>query len=181
MNTKMGTMEIKQIMISDGKTTWTYQPNMKMVQKMDLEKIIAETGIDTGQKDGDLSHPFQSLNHEGIAYVRTDKIDDKDVYIFQGIPEVTGTENVPFIPAKIEIGIDVDNGMLSKMVMFNEKGKEMMSQSYSNVQLNANIPDSEFEFTPPEGVQVMDMTEGTINMMKQAREQKEQPEQNPAK
>ncbi len=28
------------------------------------------------------------------------------------------------------------------------------------------IDDSEFEFTPPEGVQVMDMTEGTMNMMR---------------
>ncbi len=64
MNTKMGAMEMKQIMISDGKTTWTYQPNMKMVQKMDLEKIIAETGNDTGQKNGDPSNPFQSLNRE---------------------------------------------------------------------------------------------------------------------
>lgn len=166
MSTKMGAMDIQQTIISDGKTVWTYQPNMKTVQKMDLEKIIAETGDDTRQKNGDPSNPFQSLNRDSIAYVRTDKIDGKDVYIFQGIPQATEKKDMPFIPAKIEIGLSADNGMLSKMVMFNEEGKEMMSQSYSNVKVNINIPDSEFEFTPPEGVQVMDMTEGTINMMK---------------
>lgn len=167
MNAKIGAMDMQQTIVSNGKTTWSYQPNMKIAQKMDLEKIIAETGNDTGQKNGDPSNPFQSLNRDSIAYVRTDKIDGKDVYIFQGIPQVTEAENVPFIPAKIEIGLSADNGMLSKIVMFSNEGKEMMSQSYSNVQLDINIPDSQFEFTPPEGVQVMDMTEGTINMMKQ--------------
>ena len=180
MNTKMGAMEIQQIIISNGKTTWTYQPKMKMVQKIDMEKIIAETGNDTGQKNGDPSHPFQSLNRDSIVYIRTDKIDGQDVYIFQGIPQVPETDKIPFIPSKLEIGLDANNGMLRKMVMFNKEGKEMMSQSYSNVQLNVDIPDSEFEFTPPEGVQVMDMTEGSLNMMKQMREKQEQPVANPA-
>ncbi len=176
MNTKLGSMDMKQIIVSDGKTVWTYQPNMKIVQKMDLDKIIAETGNDNKQKNGDPSDPFQNLDRDSITYIRTDKIDGKDVYIFKGYPRMTaGAENAPFVPDNIEIGLNADSGMLGKMVMFNKEGKEMMSQTYSNIRLNIDIPDSKFEFTPPEGVQVMDMTEGTVNMMKQMGEDKEQP------
>jgi len=182
MNTKIGAMDMQQITIWDGKTSWTYQPNMKMAHKIDLEKIIVETGIDIGKNPGpgDPSNPFQSLNRDSITYVRTEKITEnigygKDVYIFQGIPQATGTENMPSIPAKIEIGIIADNGMIRKTVKFNEEGKEGMSQSYSNVLLNVNIPDSEFEFTPPEGVQVIDMTENTLNMIKKLSGQTTEP------
>ena len=168
MDTKMGAINTKQIMISNGKTVWTYQPHMKIAHKMDLERIITETGDDNRQKNGDPSDPFQNLDRDSIVYLRTEKIDRKDVHIFRGYPrKATGTENMPFMPGKIEIGLDADSGMLSKMVMFNKEGKEMMSQTYSNIRLNVVISDSEFEFTPPEGVQVMDITEGTINMMKQ--------------
>lgn len=169
MNTKLGNMDMKQFIISDGKTMWTYQPHMNTVQKIDLEKIIAETGDDSRQRNGDPSDPFQSLNRDSIVYVRTDKIDGKDVHIFKGNPLSSGTENMPLIPSKLEIGLNADSGMLSRMAMFNKEGKEMMSQHYSNIRLNTNIPDSEFDFTPPEGAQVLDITESTLKMMKQIR------------
>ncbi len=64
-------------------------------------------------------------------------------------------------------GEGAEDGVVRKMIMFNEEGKEMMSQSYTNIQLNIEVADSQFEFTPPEGIQTVDMTEGTINMMKE--------------
>jgi len=39
--------------------------------------------------------------------------------------------------------------------------------AYTNIEVNTKIADSLFEFTPPEGVQVTDMTERTIKMIKQ--------------
>ena len=73
----------------------------------------------------------------------------------------------PLAPAKMELWIGADDGLVRKIVMFDGQGAEMISQSYKNVELNPKVLDKEFEFTPPEGVQVMDMTEQTLNMMKQ--------------
>lgn len=67
----------------------------------------------------------------------------------------------------MEIWIGADDGVLRKMIMLDKEGKEMMSQSYTNIQLGIEVADSQFEFTPPEGSQVVDMTEGTIGMMKE--------------
>ncbi|MDD5455135.1 MAG: hypothetical protein PHW62_06545, partial [Candidatus Ratteibacteria bacterium] len=149
-------------------------PNMKIAQKVDLEKIIAETGDDSKQKNADPSTPFQSLKRNSISYMRTEKIDGKEVYIFQGTPEIADVEEMSFVPEKLEIGIYADSGMISKMVMINKEGKEMMSQTYSNIRLNIDIPDSEFEFSAPGGVQVIDITKSTLNMMKQTGEEEEQ-------
>ena len=52
-----------------------------------------------------------------------------------------------------------------------------MTQSYSNIQTNVEMDDSLFEFTPPEGAQIMDMTEPTINMMKQMKAQGATPQE----
>ena len=164
----MGTMKMKQVVVSNGQTAWTYQPEMKMVTKINLEKIAAETKQGVGkQMAGDISKPFQVFQRESISYIRTGKMDGGKVYVFQGVPKTAEMQQTPFAPAKMEMWIGVDDGLLRKMIMFNEKGKETMSQSYTNIELNMEVADSQFEFTPPEGVQVTDMTEGTLNMIKQ--------------
>ncbi|MCD5401927.1 hypothetical protein LR013_05005 [candidate division NPL-UPA2 bacterium] len=43
----------------------------------------------------------------------------------------------------------------------------MFSQSYTNIEVNIKVADGQFKFTPPEGAQVIDMTDEVLNMMKQ--------------
>jgi outer membrane lipoprotein-sorting protein len=175
MVTDMGTMKMEQIHISDGKTAWMYQPMMKMLAKVDLEKVAAETQDDSaGQKSMDISSPLEGLKEESISYVRTEDVNDEKFHIFRGCPRAAQVQQMPFGLSQMEIWIGAKNGLLRKMLMLNEKGKEMMSQSYSNIQTNVKIDDSRFKFTPPEGAQVMDMTEMTINMIKQMKEKQEQ-------
>jgi len=164
----MGAVKMQQIHVSDGKTAWMYQPKMKMATRIDLEKVAAETKEEpVGQKTADICKPLQCLQRESISHVRTEEIDGSKVCVFQGLPGKSGLQKMPFNLAKIETWIGADDGVVRKMIMFNEEGNEMMSQSYTNIQLNIEVADSQFEFTPPEGIQVVDMTEGTIAMMKE--------------
>ena len=164
----MGGMKMKQIIVSDGKTAWTYQPAMNMVTKIDMEKVKAESQGEMPEKIGsDISKAFNGLTDGSISYVRSDTADGVKVSVFQGTPEIKEAPNMPFKPAKIEIWVGDDDGLARKMIMYNDEGKEMMTQSYTNVKLNVPVDDSIFEFTPPEGAQVMDMTEGSMNMLKE--------------
>jgi outer membrane lipoprotein-sorting protein len=164
----MGAMKMDQIQLSDGKTTWIYQPEMKLAMKIDMEKVVAATKKESaGEKTTDISCPFQCLQPENITHVRNEEIDGGKACVFQGLPEKSDMQKIPFAPAKIELWIGADDGLLRRMVFFNEEGKEMMSQSYTNIQRDVEVPDDQFEFTPPEGTQVVDMTEGTIAMLKQ--------------
>jgi len=168
MTMDMGAMKMEQIHISDGKTTWMYQPKMNMAMRIDMEKVAAETKEEpAGEKTEDISKPFQSCQQESISHVRSDEIDGGKAHVFQGQPEKSDRKKTPFDPAKIELWIGADDGLVRKMIFLDEEGNQMMSQSYTNVQLNVEAADSQFEFTPPEGVQVVDMTEGTVNMMKE--------------
>jgi len=48
------------------------------------------------------------------------------------------------------VWIGAKDGLLYKEAMYDEKGVEIMSLEYSEVQLNIPLKDDEFSFTPPE-------------------------------
>ena len=173
--TDMGTMKMKQIMVSDGETVWTYQPSMKMAVRIDLKRVIAAAGDESAgdRTGGDVTKPFNGFERETISFIRNDKLDEKDVYVFQGVPGKKNMEKMPVRVTKIETWVGADDGLVRKAILFGEDGKEIMSQTYSNIRINVEIDNSLFVFTPPEGAQVMDMTEGTINMMKEMKGEKE--------
>ncbi len=163
----MGAMKMKQIHVSDGRITWVYQPQMKMVTKIDLERVTAEMKEKMGESNsGDISKPFQGFQQETLSY-RIKKAGGEKFYVFQGLPKIPERQKMTFSPARMEMWLGADDGLARKIIMFTEEGKEMMSQVYTNVKINVSIADSRFEFTPPEGVQVMDMTEGSVNMMRE--------------
>ncbi|NLY02782.1 MAG: outer membrane lipoprotein carrier protein LolA [Rhodopirellula sp.] len=168
ISTDLGMMKMDQIIVSDGATIWTYQPTMKMVSKIDVAKLAAATGKEDAaqQQSGDITQPLKGLQPDSIKLLRTEESDGAKTYVFEGSPQTAGMSKVPFQPAKMQVWVGAEDGVLHKMVMLDEKDNEMLSQTYENIKLGIDVPAGTFEFTPPEGVQVMDMTEGTINMIK---------------
>ncbi len=162
-----------QEIFKSGDIVWTYMPVMKMVTKMDMTRIKSEIPQQSAAaSQGDITKPFQDFPKDGIKYIEKKKVDGGQVYVFEAKPDLSGKmppgQPTPqMLPNKIIFWIDTDTGLPAKVTMLAEDGSTMMDQIYSNFRINVEIDDSEFEFTPPEGVQVMDMTEGTINMMKQ--------------
>ncbi len=175
MSMQMGSMKMDQIMISDGTTVWTYQPTLNMANKINLVKLQAETGLENaGQHNtGDIAKPFGGFDPKTIKPAGTEVLDGVKTYAFEGSPKTAELpQGFPFRPAKIKVWVGADDGQLRQMVMFDKDGKQMMSQTYDHVQLNVPAPDSQFEFAPPKGVQVRDMTEGVIKMFQQMKKAK---------
>lgn len=175
-----------QEIFTSGDIVWTYMPAMKMVMKMDMSKLEAEAPKDAGMGDNaDITKPFKGFPEEKIKYLERKETDDGAVYVFEA---VTGFEDempadmpadMPtseLLPEKLVFWISVDTGLPFKVVTLAKDGSVMTEQTYSNFRINIPIDDSEFEFTPPEGVQIMDMTEGAMNMMKQMQESQPQDE-----
>lgn len=179
METDMGMMKMQQIMISDGKTMWIRQPAMNMISKIDMAKLTAATkgvqgataGMTGGTGTADLSNPLQMLDKQTLKLLRADTVEGAEAYVFEGAmaqgAQAGPQAQMPFMPARIQVWVAAKDGLLRKLVMLDKEGKETMSQAYSNIVLNKDYPDSQFQFTPPAGAQVMDMTEGALNMMKQ--------------
>ncbi len=174
MAMNLGAMKMDQTIVSDGATVWTYQPTLKLAHKIDAAKVAAETGIEqAGQQTNDLTKPLAGLAPESVKLLQTEKTDGGEVFVFEGVPALPKMPQVPFKPAKMQVSVGAEDGLLRKSVMFDADGKEMMSQAYTNVEVNVDIPEDTFQFTPPEGVQVTDMTEDVLNMLKAMKEKEE--------
>jgi outer membrane lipoprotein-sorting protein len=170
---------MKQEMFKSDDTVWTYMPIMKMASKVDLAKVKQAVPGQQDYDESDLTKTLKDFSKDSLTFIEKKKVDDKEVYVFQMAPEkfqpdmTSPQKTFPVVPQKMEFLVYADSGLPYKMIMYGKDGSVMMEQTYTNYQLNVPVHDSEFQFTPPEGVQVMDMTEATINMMKQMQGQGE--------
>ncbi len=122
----------------------------------------------------DITRPFQGLKRESIRYLGTEKLAGQEVYLFEATPSDTkGMEQTQFTPSRVKLWVGTDNGVLFKMAAYDRQGQEMLSQSFSAIELDVSVADSLFVFTPPEGIQVVDMTEATVNTLKSMKCQKQ--------
>ena len=160
------------INVFDGKLNWTYQPQINMVMKIDIDRIHSE--FPEYAVNNTLSKSFQNLDAESIQYIRNTVFGEDEVAVFQGKTggNLTQMGLGQMKPEWIEVWIGTDDGLLRKMVMYTESGEEMMVLEVTVAEINLAIPDTAFVFIPPEGAQVMDMTDGTLNMIRKARAQK---------
>jgi outer membrane lipoprotein-sorting protein len=148
-------------------------PSMNMATKMDMKKIKAAGKNQPGMGgSGDITKPFEGLSEDKIKYIEEKDSSEGSVYVFEAQPDF-GSQMQPggppsqMLPEKIIVWLSTDTGLPVKTIMIGKNGATMMEQNYSDFQINPDIDESAFEFTPPEGVQVMDMTEGAMNMMHQ--------------
>jgi outer membrane lipoprotein-sorting protein len=157
------------INIFDGKINWTYQPQMNMAMKVEIERIRSE--FPDFNVNNSLFESFQGLEKGRVQYIRNTTFADEEVAVFQGYMDdkmaQMGLGSIQ--PAWVEVWVGMEDGLLRRMVMYRESGEEMMIIEVEMEEINPSIPDSTFVFNPPKGAKVMDMTEGTLNMMRQAR------------
>lgn len=171
METSGATPAQLSINIFDGEFNWTYQPQMNMVMKIEIERIRSEFP-DFGVNNS-FFESFQGLDKGRVQYIRNTTFADEEVAVFQGHTDgkmaQMGLGSMQ--PAWIEVWVGMEDGLLRRMVMFRENGEEIMVMEMEMEEINPTIPDTAFVFSPPEGAQVMDMTDGTLNMLRQARAQ----------
>jgi len=162
----LATGGMRQIMISDGKITWTYQPQSNMAMKVDTERVGRELGKEDTGTDG-ASDPFKGIKRESLRHIGKKTVEGEEVHIFEAESERILPMFQGVTLGRAEVWVGAADGLVRKGVFYGEEGKELISHTYSAVAVNVPIPDSLFVFTPPEGVQVVDMTEGAINTARQ--------------
>lgn len=159
----------KTIIVNDEQTMWTYMPAMNMVQKMDLQRMkeARESEDQKGEEEKGDEKPgsFHGMGREGVRYLGRETLEEVDVHVFEGdaTKAPQGFERFQF--ERIKIWIGAADGLVRKMLAYNGEGKEVIAETRTDVEIDPTLPDSLFVFTPPEGVQVMDMTQNTIDMV----------------
>lgn len=163
---------MKQIIVSDGEIMHTYIPMMNMVQKVDftrLREVEGDFSSQGGSQFGASADPLSNVDADSLQYVGRETLDGELTYILEGGGPASNGElkgMSPFIPATTRMWISADDGLPRKTVFYNEEGGVMFSQKVESVILDEADDESLFQFVPPEGAQIMDMTDAMINMQK---------------
>ena len=175
MTMKMNMMGgMTQEIYSSGDTTWTYMPMMGMVMKMDMKKFKGAGRDHPGMAgSGDIVNLFKHIPEDRIEYIEDKVTSEGLVSVFElkmdfgkRMPRKAAEKSMlAKLPKEQVVWINADTGLPVKTITVGKDGNTMMEQTYSDFEINPEIDDAIFEFTPPEGIQVMDMTKGMTNMM----------------
>ena len=141
-------MEGNSTTVYDGE--FIYTVNEMMGQKTAVKQ---EPGAIAQSPAG--KHMFKSLmeNNE-LKVLPGEKVNGKDAFVIEAVPKDTAQQ--PF--TKMKLFLVKENGIVVKMLGYDNAGSEFMTTVYSNIKINPKIDESRFVFKAPAGVQVVDMT-----------------------
>lgn len=148
----------RQLTISNGELMWQYLPFLKTASRIDLASLRKEFGdAYFAYSKEDISRPLKDVEESSIKYLGKEKIGDDECFVLEAEPKEGIPQEIPY--SRVRSWIDTVLGIERKAVFYNSEGKEVFSRSYENISVNISIPDTEFEFFPPEGTEVIDVTE----------------------
>lgn len=154
-STQSGTVAIKGnkykvksgnlVIITDGKSTWTYNVKDKEVQidNYNANAAMSPAKLLSGTYEKDYTY----------KYVSETKVDNKAAYIIELTPKVAKKE---FTKVQLFVAKSTNDVLGGKVF---EKNGSVINYTLSNTTTNATIPDSEFTFDQKKypGVDVIDL------------------------
>ncbi len=133
----------EQVIVSDGKTLWTYDAGKKQVI------------IDDAQHSGDDLLPRKLLlkfeKNYTARFLREEKVDGIPCFVI----ELTSKTEDTFIP-KMTVWID-QKTYLTRRLKYVDVNENVTTYELQKIQINQPVPDSVFRYKIPRGVDVIDM------------------------
>ncbi len=156
------------IMVVEGGVLWIYDPVEQLVTRFNRVRIFRETKKEVDAYVPDPLRPFRGLQWKTIRHVGEEKQGETIFQIFEATPEANLLSvQLPVTPAKVKLWFHAQNGLLHVVKMFDQAGNEIVVRRFDRVQLNPKVNARLFEFVIPAGVQVIDATDDTVDLLKQ--------------
>jgi len=132
------------LMIIKGKGMWLYYPDMKVAEKYDLERAGETLGLFVG-----FGKSVEYLKKNYRIRLLEEK---KDFYCLELIPR--REEELRYL-SKIILWVNTKEYWPVKTKIFEPNGDTTLIE-FKDIEINTKIPDSEFEFQVPKGVEVVE-------------------------
>ncbi|MDA0738867.1 MAG: hypothetical protein O2999_04400 [Nitrospirae bacterium] len=147
-STKRG--ERLNLFVSNGKVHWSYSPKRKFAFKEDLKSLDEDA-----REKGWASSGY--LEEGSMQYVGKEKLENVVVFVFEGKQNMLRVPRNSKQPGKTRGYFGAQDGILRKFVEYDHQGREITSQTIFNIRKDPSLSRNDFEFTPPEGTQIMEM------------------------
>lgn len=140
------------VTVSNGETTWTYDPHENTVMQMEMPDMSEDIQMDYVGMIGGI------LNESDVSFSGLEEFDNRTVYVMRLRPKES--EN-PLFASNVKVWIDKETWMPLKYEIYDEDENPMISFEIRNLKVNTGISDDEFEFEIPDGakVEVIDLNE----------------------
>jgi len=139
--------QLMGFVISNGKVKWNYIPFGKLALKYELGELD-EDAKRKGWKSA------ASLDETSLEYLGEEQLALEEVYVLEGTHSDFQKQNNPAKPGKVKVFIGIKDGITRKVITYNQEGREVGSQTFSNIRIDPSISEKDFEFVPPEGTQI---------------------------
>ena len=153
------TEDVAQLVVSDGTTEWQYFPARKVANQTSWAKLKAAGASPDALEVRGLHQPFVDVKPDTIRLVETKTEGNQPLYVFEAEPAPLLMAEAPFAPGKLRIAVAAADGLTRWLTMTDASGREVLTQQYSKVQTKVSTNPEQFTFTPPPGVQVVDISE----------------------
>jgi outer membrane lipoprotein carrier protein len=130
-----------QTIVTDGVTSWSYSPKKK--------QVIIDNYKETGNTFSPNKYLFQYPENFYSDLEGSEKLSGKDVYVLKLRPRESGYVK------SAKLWVDKTDWLIKKIYIVTDESTT--TYNIRNVQLDVGLADSKFTFTPPEGVEVIDM------------------------
>jgi outer membrane lipoprotein-sorting protein len=135
-------------LVSNGKTMWAYDQSQNIVVITELDSIDS---YDTSQMD--YIDAIQNLmDGNEITFDGMDNVNGRPSYAISINPDDDTTSG---LCVDMKAWIDKETWMPLKYESYDVDGNLIMITEYKDIEVNTGIPDSEFVFDIPEGVDVV--------------------------
>jgi outer membrane lipoprotein-sorting protein len=138
--------------VFDGKFTYILSKNEQMTSAMKQKHDPR-----TAQNPFDAEAMFRQMHKDFTLKLLPDEsVDGKSCWVVEAVPK--DLEKMGDMMARSLTSYDKKSGLALKTVVYDRKGRITTSVNVSDIRFDEDIPDDQFEFKAPAGVQVMDMT-----------------------
>jgi len=156
---------IRSKLVTNGEVTWIesrnpLKPQVRVV-KHKTEKLAAQ-GMQPGQDPVREMEAFKEMY--SLKVVEEDEFDGVKVYVLEGDFRDEYLEKHPTavtarkLRKRIRIYVGQDDMFTRKVKAYDEDGSESLIREFTNVKFNKPVDDALFEYTPPKGAKVQDLS-----------------------
>ncbi len=140
------------LIVSNGVVRWNYSLLTDAATRYHLAALDEDA-----KKKGWIS--AGRLDEARMKYIRTEKIGAEEMYVFETEPSELTKQSNPTHFQRAQIHVGALDGILRKLTLYDHQGKETDSLTYTNIRRDSSISDKDFEFTPPPGTQIHEVSE----------------------
>jgi len=152
--------EVQNLYTPSGNTT--FRIDLATLRKEFGEEVFKEIIDPMVTQDIRKPFSFMGIKKEDAIFEDIGKINGQEMLIFNSHIKVPIIEENKVLSQKIKIWIGSCDNLLHKYTLYDQESNEMYAETFTDIVINPEISDKEFDFKPPGGTKIIDQTENFI-------------------